>query len=254
MRCCRRVPGCPAPVRHCDGEWADLERIGRRPAWPGAGRAGANALWKRRPAGLLRPAVPGALSHAPPARRAHPDVPVRLHRQDRAGSLGYLHARRTTAAAGVGKERGPGLTPWGAAPVVWALPEVLLRARAIENQCYVVAAAQSGVHNPKRASYGHGMIVDPWGTVVAEYVGAVSTLEDAAQANRRRSFAAVVRCPPTPPAQVPARRRRARLCRAGSGPSPAGPHRDARGAAPASRRLHAGLSAARASSLRVSLS
>lgn len=46
--------------------------------------------------------------------------------------------------------------------------EPLIRARAIENQCYVVAAAQVGTHNAKRASYGHAMIVDPWGTKVAE--------------------------------------------------------------------------------------
>jgi predicted amidohydrolase len=46
--------------------------------------------------------------------------------------------------------------------------EVLLRARAIENQCYVAAAAQTGRHNEKRESYGHAMIVDPWGTVVAQ--------------------------------------------------------------------------------------
>lgn len=45
---------------------------------------------------------------------------------------------------------------------------VLLRARAIENQCWVVAAAQHGRHNEKRASYGHSLIVDPWGTIVAE--------------------------------------------------------------------------------------
>lgn len=36
--------------------------------------------------------------------------------------------------------------------------EVLLRARAIENQCYVVAAAQTGKHNDKRTSYGHAMV------------------------------------------------------------------------------------------------
>lgn len=36
--------------------------------------------------------------------------------------------------------------------------EVLLRARAIENQCYVVAAAQYGRHNEKRTSYGHSMV------------------------------------------------------------------------------------------------
>ncbi|CAJ0928645.1 unnamed protein product, partial [Mesorhabditis belari] len=46
--------------------------------------------------------------------------------------------------------------------------EVLLRARAIENQCYVVAAAQTGKHNEKRQSYGHAMVVDPWGAVIAQ--------------------------------------------------------------------------------------
>jgi len=46
--------------------------------------------------------------------------------------------------------------------------ESLLRARAIETQCYVLAAAQTGKHNDKRSSYGHSMIVDPWGVVVAQ--------------------------------------------------------------------------------------
>lgn len=36
--------------------------------------------------------------------------------------------------------------------------EVMLRARAIENQCYVVAAAQTGAHNKKRVSWGHAMV------------------------------------------------------------------------------------------------
>ncbi|KAK4642886.1 Carbon-nitrogen hydrolase [Podospora bellae-mahoneyi] len=49
--------------------------------------------------------------------------------------------------------------------------EVLLRARAIETQSYVVAAAQVGRHNEKRVSYGHSMIVDPWGKIVAEIKG-----------------------------------------------------------------------------------
>ena len=44
----------------------------------------------------------------------------------------------------------------------------LLRCRAIENQCYVIAAAQTGFHNAKRSSFGHSMIVDPWGAVVAQ--------------------------------------------------------------------------------------
>jgi predicted amidohydrolase len=46
--------------------------------------------------------------------------------------------------------------------------EVLLRARSIENQCYVAAAAQFGTHHPGRTTHGHAMIVDPWGTVVAQ--------------------------------------------------------------------------------------
>ena len=49
--------------------------------------------------------------------------------------------------------------------------ETLLRARAIETQSYVVAAAQAGVHSEGRASHGHAMIVDPWGKVVAELGG-----------------------------------------------------------------------------------
>lgn len=43
--------------------------------------------------------------------------------------------------------------------------EILLRARAIEQQCYVVAAAQSGQHNDRRTSYGHSMVIDPWGKI-----------------------------------------------------------------------------------------
>ncbi|KAA6410869.1 MAG: nitrilase [Lasallia pustulata] len=50
--------------------------------------------------------------------------------------------------------------------------EVLLRARAIETQAYVVAAAQVGAHNEKRMSYGHSMIVSPWGEILAELGGA----------------------------------------------------------------------------------
>ncbi len=44
----------------------------------------------------------------------------------------------------------------------------LLRARAIENQAFVLAPAQFGLHGGQRRSYGHALIVDPWGTVLAE--------------------------------------------------------------------------------------
>lgn len=46
--------------------------------------------------------------------------------------------------------------------------ESLLRARAIENQCYLVAAAQGGSHGPDRETWGHSMIVSPWGEILAE--------------------------------------------------------------------------------------
>jgi predicted amidohydrolase len=50
-------------------------------------------------------------------------------------------------------------------PAHW---EVLLRARAIENQVFVIAADQVGALSPSFAAYGHSMIVDPWGTILAE--------------------------------------------------------------------------------------
>jgi nitrilase len=45
--------------------------------------------------------------------------------------------------------------------------DTLLRARAIENQCYVIAPAQGGLHENGRRTHGHSMIVDPWGEVLA---------------------------------------------------------------------------------------
>jgi nitrilase len=45
--------------------------------------------------------------------------------------------------------------------------EILLRARAIENQCYVLAAAQGGQHLNGRRTWGHSMLIDPWGEVKA---------------------------------------------------------------------------------------
>lgn len=45
---------------------------------------------------------------------------------------------------------------------------LLLRARAVENQCYVLAAAQGGTHPGGRRTYGHSALIDPWGRIVAE--------------------------------------------------------------------------------------
>jgi deaminated glutathione amidase len=45
--------------------------------------------------------------------------------------------------------------------------EVLLRARAIENQCYVIASGQGGIHENGRHTFGHSMIIDPWGKIIS---------------------------------------------------------------------------------------
>lgn len=73
--------------------------------------------------------------------------------------------------------------------------EVLLRARAIENLAFVVAPAQVGRHGPGRSSHGHAMIVDPWGTVLAQ-VGdgpgvAVAELDFALQDRLRKELPAL---------------------------------------------------------------
>jgi predicted amidohydrolase len=46
--------------------------------------------------------------------------------------------------------------------------EILLRARAIENQCYVLASGQGGTHASGRRTWGHSMLVDPWGEIVGQ--------------------------------------------------------------------------------------
>jgi len=66
---------------------------------------------------------------------------------------------------------------------------LLLRARAIEDQAWVVAAAQWGQHNEKRQSFGHTLVVDPWGTLVGEQATGdgvvVATLDGETVAQRR---------------------------------------------------------------------
>jgi predicted amidohydrolase len=46
--------------------------------------------------------------------------------------------------------------------------ELLLRARAVENQCGVLASAQGGTHENGRRTWGHSMVIDPWGQVLAQ--------------------------------------------------------------------------------------
>jgi predicted amidohydrolase len=64
-----------------------------------------------------------------------------------------------------------------AVPAAFTVPtgeahwHVLLRARAIETGSYVIAAAQGGQHQNGRATYGHSLVVDPWGAIIAEIDG-----------------------------------------------------------------------------------
>ena len=73
--------------------------------------------------------------------------------------------------------------------------DILLRARAIENQCYVIAPAQGGLHENGRRTHGHTMIVDPWGEVLgsqAEGEGVViAELDTARVAEVRQSLPAL---------------------------------------------------------------
>lgn len=83
----------------------------------------------------------------------------------------------------------------------------LLRARAIENQSYVIAAGQHGRHNEKRETFGHSQIIDPWGRVLAEQDAGdgvvVATLDRAVLADTRRNMpcslhAVTLEAPSTP--------------------------------------------------------
>ena len=84
-----------------------------------------------------------------------------------------------------------------AVPAAFTVPtgrahwEVLLRARAIENGCYVFAPAQTGTHFGGRQTYGHSLIIDPWGEVLAdaeEQPGIIVADIDPARINEARTM------------------------------------------------------------------
>jgi len=75
----------------------------------------------------------------------------------------YLY--RSLAHAGAGMLTVPAAFTRTTGRAHW---HVLVRARAIENGCYVIAPAQCGVHAEGRTTYGHSLIVDPWGDVLAD--------------------------------------------------------------------------------------
>jgi len=70
----------------------------------------------------------------------------------------------------------------------------LLTARAIENQCYVLAAAQYGRHNEKRESYGHSLAIDPWGEVLADAGGAGDSTMKGKESSTTRLLPKIVCC------------------------------------------------------------
>jgi predicted amidohydrolase len=88
-----------------------------------------------------------------------------------------------------------------AVPAAFTVPtglahwEVLLRARAVENLCYVLAAAQWGLHANGRETYGDAMIVDYWGRVLARRAAGagvvLAEIDGAAQASVREGFPAL---------------------------------------------------------------
>ena len=102
------------------------------------------------------------------------DAPAQLHLTDRNGrpwcvglsvcyDLRFPEFYRLHAAAGADLLVVPAAFTWTTGSAHW---EVLLRARAIENQAFVVAAAQGGRHENGRRTWGQSLIADPWGQVL----------------------------------------------------------------------------------------
>ncbi|MEM1377610.1 MAG: carbon-nitrogen hydrolase family protein [Pseudomonadota bacterium] len=77
----------------------------------------------------------------------------------------FPHLFRTQALAGADIITTPAAFTRQTGEAHW---HVLLRARAIENGAFLIAAAQGGMHEDGRETYGHSMIIDPWGKVIAE--------------------------------------------------------------------------------------
>ena len=115
-----------------------------------------------------------------------------------AGAFGVLRHALSGAVPAACRPRGAQLLAMPAAftvPTGLAHWEVLLRARAVENLCYVLAAAQWGMHANGRETYGDAMIVDYWGRVLARRAtGAgvvLAEIDTAAQASVREGFPAL---------------------------------------------------------------
>ena len=99
----------------------------------------------------------------------------------------FLNLYRTLAQAGADFLTIPAAFTKVTGQAHW---HILQRARAIETGCYVIAAAQCGTHAENRQTFGHSLIVDPWGTVLADggdEPGVVTAKIDPAQVAIARS-------------------------------------------------------------------
>jgi predicted amidohydrolase len=119
---------------------------------------------------LFDVSIPGKVEVRESARRGHgADVVTAAAPLTRLGmsvcyDLRFPELYRALARAGAEILCVPAAFTFPTGAAHW---EVLLRARAIENQCWVLAANQHGPSGLGHADYGHSMIIDPWGTVVA---------------------------------------------------------------------------------------
>lgn len=95
--------------------------------------------------------------------------PLLLELEDLKVGLGVCFDLRFAEMAHAYKSAGANVLTFSSAftvPTGKAHWEVLLRARAIENQCFVIASAQWGRNNERISTYGHSMVIDPWGKIL----------------------------------------------------------------------------------------
>lgn len=102
---------------------------------------------------------------APGARVVVADTPVGRLGLSVCYDLGFPELYSALRAAGAELISAPAAFTAVTGAAHW---DVLVRARAIETQCYLLAAAQGGTHPGPRETYGHAAIVDPWGRIVAQ--------------------------------------------------------------------------------------
>jgi len=107
--------------------------------------------------------------------------------------LRFPHLYRDYAKAGATVQCAPAAFTRKTGAAHW---EVLLRARAIENGCYFIAAAQVGTHDDGTRTWGHSLVVDPWGEVILDMGGeksgmAIADLEMSRVAKARQQIASL---------------------------------------------------------------